>query len=299
MSHPKRSHAKFERTTIRESRRGKSVILRRFVTGQALAEPTFKELLRLRSRDALATAGQFAVEVAIKEAKQDVIAASEWIDKAHSTFGKLIGQAANPEASPLLDEYSGLALINLAQLPNLATILGQRRLPSPDVAGRVYSTSVTINQQMSDALKTKHSGKMIGLVAETSSLLLAQRYAIANHPDRSWFPFRARLSEDHHDWGEHSHGNAWDISVLTDLTGKPEVSYRVQVKASGYSHHKNSIDYDEDLITVLHVNPDLSLPRDQGTTTEIAAELHRELHGDQLVSGRLDQRTEQLLDVLG
>lgn len=300
-SHSRKTKPEFEKATHKERQRQGRVVndaLRRFVTGQVLAEPTFKELLRVGSRDAIVTAGQFAIEMATKEAKHDVVGASEWIDKARTSFSRLMLHAAGAEMRGPIDHISALALINLAQLPNIAVLLGQRQLPSTEVAERAYKTSVAVNFEMSESLKSRHSVDMIGVVAETSTLLLGQRYAIANHPDRSWFPVRARLSEDHHDWGAHSHDQAWDISVLTDLTGKPEVSYKVQVKASEKAHYENGHSYADD-ITVVHVHPDLRLPTDWGTASNIAAELHAELHGDQNVSSRLDARTEQLLDVLG
>jgi hypothetical protein len=95
--------------------------------------------------------------------------------------------------------------------------------------------------------------------------------------------------------------NAWDISIFTqvDKTIPPELSYKVQV--STYRKEEN---YTPD-IDMLSLCDDLELPDERNLNRhlivgrimmECAMELER---GSPTLTARLDQRTEQLLDVLG
>lgn len=147
-----------------------------------------------------------------------------------------------------------------------------------------------------------------GALAESSVLLLLQRFTLSKLGDTSWLPLPSFFSHDSSPTSGQT-TNSWDVSVYTNIPHDiTDPTYKIQVKAHK-NHGVQGKQYGND-ITEVAVGDDLSIRYGNGRTIGqipsylIARECWHEQYPDESTmdifpTERLDKRTERLLDILG
>jgi hypothetical protein len=145
--------------------------------------------------------------------------------------------------------------------------------------------------------------RLIGCVSEVAVATLLHRYAASSIGDGTWFAIPSMFEEDYHTDGVNDGTDNWDIGVYTQVEEgerQADLSYRIQVKTKGRGHNSDVKPSSE--IALIRVHPDLAINGEGGVLgPKIIGECTKEYEsgGLCLLSPRIDQRTDSLLDILG
>lgn len=265
-----------------------------YVKGRVSAELTASRLGNMGVK-AATMMGEFFLVRAFEEPAL----ATELLDKAELQFASRLAM------KDLL--YDGRAAMRQAQMPILHAILGATQFPNATTVLEAYTASIAAaaaivspDSYHLESLTPYCHRRIRGDMSEASVLLLTQRYALKNGFSDVWLPMHALLSSDvgrNPKIGSTS-STGWDIEIYTPgEDDTPEPTYKLQVKAG-----RSPKVYPAE-ITVVQVDPVLSSYRGECLP---AASIIRECKFENdfpdragRISGVLDERTEQLLELIG
>lgn len=241
-----------------------------------------------------------AAEICLQEAAFSKVKdkQEQWLDLAQKGYEYI----ASDTRDAMYTEKAK-SLLQLAQFEAYRKLIVDGKLPDAEVANKIYTDTLHVSHE----IVKKHwdipnnnallKSDMSGAIAETSILLMIQRFALNAGITDSWFPVFSFVGEDNMNLKERDIANkGWDISLFTHTTELPELSYKLQVKSTnGYGEH-----YADD-ISVVSLFPDLKLgPHEFISSSLIAEECYTEgILGAKNYGSRLDIRTEKLLEQIG
>lgn len=145
-----------------------------------------------------------------------------------------------------------------AYLPFYGILADTKKLPEHKISERVMEKLVDVALNVSDRwddyehkLRQNHDvTQLTGCAAELGALMLLQRFAVEKIGDGSWWPAPTTVTDARlHSSGSQWNSN-WDISVLTQLSETPELSYRLEVKSSQAALERSNRSYDDDIHVV-------------------------------------------------
>jgi hypothetical protein len=262
------------------------------------------EKLRFCGRDGSMLSGDVCLEIAHRQ-RAEVAEKLGWLNKAHRHWSDVVASGERQGLS--LDMVGGLALMQLAHIPMYSWRLAYDTLPPPHITTATYNQLIGVAESHSQAywrgqnLLQDTSG-LVGNMAELSVLLLAHRFGLRELGDQSWAAQPSLQSQNRFIQGSEPLENPrWDVSIFTDR-GKPELSYKAQIKSSTYADAQRFSLLPPDVTKVV-VNPDLVLDEQDNRAffpTTIISECITESNANSArLTDRLNRRTELLLDRLG
>lgn len=257
----------------------------------------------------MATSGAMFLDLAFRDS------ANAEIHLAHAAHNLSTAAAYNQNQIITGDEAK--AAVYLGHLDAFRHKLLTRRNPPHQTMQMIYEKHVALSLGIGEAAKRAEAeeryddaGDLVGILAESVVSLPLQRFGIREFPDGTWTALPALFGDDHNELNALGQNTGYDIAGFTQdhPTYEAFLAYKIQVKASG---HFNEDTYASDITTVV-ANTDLSLPRDGRvfpiSLAVVARECMLELEAekasestalDGAVTDRLNQRTDQLLELLG
>lgn len=249
----------------------------------------------------------YAAEICLDQSACGVTKSDEWFDRAEDNLRQTFryGEPSRLDSNALIQSKSA---VRLAELPLYRLLRLESRLPSQndlELVSDAYSHVITAGMKLAYLFERNHvrdsslTGSVIGELSEIAVLGLAQRYALAENLFDCWLPLTATAREDIGFANSDSNGNfSWDISIYTQLSGRPELTYKLQVKTSP-TPYKSVTDAYSSEINLISVTPDLEVGNNhyQNYSDKIIQELYKEYFcgSSATISRRLATRTLQLL----
>ncbi len=254
-------------------------------------------------------AGRLCIQTAIQKPGKEC-EKTEWLRRAQYNLEKSVDAEFAEKSRLGATSFEAKKLIT--QLPHYEWMATKRKLSAPDVVDSVYKNLALVGIEQSKTLDNLYEESrkfgcftplvqedisgLHGQLAETSVLLLLQRYAANHMQDQSFLPIPSLIREEQNHVRDVNPN--WDISIYNHLAPSLPVTlpYKVQVKASDFLEHDT---YAPD-IQVVHVKSDLRLDDDEFLKTHtIVREVWQELTNENAsISARLDDRTYLLLEQL-
>jgi hypothetical protein len=255
-------------------------------------------------------AADMAVEVAIKgslptDERQALLAGAHDIWKRIQTADQRMGA---------ISIFGASASVGLNTLPILNAITVEGTLPSPKHTRDAYrGLSRTAREVVTLATASHHRGDVNtnreanGMASSLAVNLLLLRHGLADTGPRSGVALPAFLSEKK--TGHATPGNpnrsTWNVNLFTDENPQGLKLLRAIKTQGGIALNQNpesvQEQYGENIACVI-LNPHLALGPGESPTRSIigciASEIADTNHSDAL-SKRLDERTEQLFQILG
>lgn len=268
--------------------------LRRYLQKQVSADDVVKLLKNGKQNKFL------AAEICLQEATYSTTPdrKEKWLNQAQRGFEYLASDTRD-----VMYSEKAKSLLQLAQFEIYRALIVDGKLPDNNIAQKVYYKTLQVSHEVvkqrwnTPGQSEKSKIEMSGDVAETSILLLGQRFAINAGITDSWFPVFSFVGEDNMKLKEPSYTNrGWDISFYTHNADELEMSYKLQVKSTrGFCEQ-----YAND-VTIVCLSPDLRINAKEYISSSLIAEecYSEEVLGSKLYTHRLNVRTEKFLDQLG
>lgn len=239
----------------------------------------------------------FAGEVALSAAY--VTGSGLWINKAANLF----------ERNTTSGTDDGMRIMANYRLGQLELHRKRATTNEPVTTGELQNafreTSERLEPFTRSSMGRKPNGEWTdynGMLSEAAVGMLAMRAALGmtgkDDAPAEWLPIQSLLHQDQGGEAFIHCANSWDLSIFTEASAN--LTYKVQIKSVDKSPHAR--EYSDD-ITVVSVSPDLAVrPFERMIHSKIISSIAFEQaypEKSSRVSAELDQRQDQLLDILG
>lgn len=222
------------------------------------------------------------------------------LDKSEELYLKTCDGTRRTKSS-LINSVSAKALAQQARM-GVHHKLIDGELPDIEQARRVYLSDLTIGRllkESKDRFDEEEGSNIVGFLGELSVTGLLERVSLELGPS-SWYPMFSLFSEGHKNVKGSSVIQGWDVSVLTSLeqNRNPQLTYAVEVKSNVNQIGSAKL---AEGITLVAIRPCLEVSKNEGFIPQkILTGCMIECQKDcERVTSELDQRTDQLLDIMG
>ncbi|HSW37032.1 MAG TPA: hypothetical protein VLG37_01535 [Candidatus Saccharimonadales bacterium] len=256
-------------------------------------------------------AGEACLEIAQTDFAHDPEATLSWLERAATNWRRAV-DTSRPNGHRLATPFAFSSLVQLAHLPAYTEQVRTGRLPGKAICQKLYEDLLGIGQAYNEDLndmrtftdnpqtETKHQRMANQTASELVTLLLLQRFAWRHLEEGAYMSLPALQSGSRNISTAPQAGTRWDIAIFTDTS--PEPCYKLRVHPTIFIQQQLGRTYPED-IHALSIYPDLMTEGEKNVTaskiiTECIFEKQTSPPSPRIMTS-LDQRTNQLLDIMG